>query len=30
MRKFFEELLTAWQEARRAYIKARMVDGHWL
>jgi hypothetical protein len=30
MLKFFEELLVAWQEARRAYVKAHMVDGHWL
>jgi hypothetical protein len=30
MLKFFEELLAAWQEARRAYVKAHQVDGHWL
>jgi hypothetical protein len=30
MRKFFEELLASWQEARRAYVKAHQVDGHWL
>jgi hypothetical protein len=30
MRKFFKELLAAWLEARKAYIKARMIDGHWL
>ena len=30
MRKFIKEIIEAWQEARRAYVKAQMVDGHWL
>ena len=30
MLKFFKELLAAWQKARRAYVKAHQVDGHWL
>jgi len=30
MRRFIEELLASWQEARRAYVKAHMIDGHWL
>jgi hypothetical protein len=29
MRKFFEELYQAWQEARQVTVKARMVDGFW-
>jgi hypothetical protein len=29
MREFLKELYLAWLEARRAYVKARMVDGHW-
>jgi hypothetical protein len=30
MRKFITDLLEAWKEARMAYIKARMIDRHWL
>jgi hypothetical protein len=30
MRQFLKELVEAWQEARRAYVKAHMIDGHWL
>jgi len=30
MRRFFQELYAAWVEARRAYVKAHMIDGHWL
>jgi len=30
MRKFLKELYAAWQEARQAYVKAHMIDGHWL
>ena len=30
MRQFIRELIEAWQEARRAYVKAHQVDGHWL
>jgi len=30
MRRFIKEIIAAWQEARRAYVKAHMVDGHWL
>jgi len=29
MRQFLKELVEAWAEARKAYVKARMVDGHW-
>ena len=30
MREFIKEIIAAWQEARRAYVKAHMIDGHWL
>ena len=30
MRRFIQELIEAWQESRRAYVQAHMVDGHWL
>jgi len=30
MRQFIKEIIEAWQEARRAYVKAHMIDGHWL
>jgi len=30
MRKFFQELYESWLESRRAYVKAHMIDGHWL
>jgi len=30
MRRFIRELIEAWQESRRAYVKSHMVDGHWL
>jgi len=30
MRRFIKEIIEAWQEARQAYVKAHMVDGHWL
>jgi hypothetical protein len=30
MREFLKELYEAWKEARRAYVKAHMIDGHWL
>lgn len=30
MRKFIRELIESWQEARRAYVKAHMIDGYWL
>ena len=30
MREFLEELYAAWLEARRAYVKAHQIDGHWL
>ena len=29
MRKFLKDLCEAWVESRKAYVKARMVDGHW-
>lgn len=30
MRRFIEELIAAWKEARQAYAKAQQIDGHWL
>lgn len=30
MRKLLKDLYEAWLEAREAYVKARMIDGHWL
>jgi len=30
MREFIKELIECWQEARRAYVRAHMIDGHWL
>jgi hypothetical protein len=28
--KHIKLLIEAWLEAREAYVRARMVDGHWL
>jgi len=30
MKQLLKDLYSAWQEARAAYIKSRMIDGHWL
>ena len=30
MKKIIIDLYEAWIEAREAYVKARMIDGHWL
>jgi hypothetical protein len=30
MKRLLKDIYEAWIEARAAYIKARMIDGHWL
>ena len=30
IKNFIKELIEAWIESRRAYVKSRMIDGHWM